>query len=118
MNEYDSSRMADLLEATHGLEETEDANEADVLLLNTCSIREKAQEKANRELEQKVRERTVEINTQKEELHLIAENLEDKNRYLINGLNYAGLFLIKNEQQAEWLNFYGAMRLLLECGEH
>ncbi|PCJ29254.1 MAG: tRNA (N6-isopentenyl adenosine(37)-C2)-methylthiotransferase MiaB [Moraxellaceae bacterium] len=50
MNEYDSSRMADLLEATHGLEETEDANEADVLLLNTCSIREKAQEKVFHQL--------------------------------------------------------------------
>lgn len=50
MNEYDSSRMADLLETTHGLEETDDANEADVLLLNTCSIREKAQEKVFHQL--------------------------------------------------------------------
>ena len=45
MNEYDSSNMADLLLATHGLELTENPEEADVLLLNTCSIREKAQEK-------------------------------------------------------------------------
>lgn len=45
MNEYDSSRMADLLRASHGLEMTERPEEADVLLLNTCSIREKAQEK-------------------------------------------------------------------------
>lgn len=45
MNEYDSSKMADLLKSTHGLELTENAEEADVLLLNTCSIREKAQEK-------------------------------------------------------------------------
>ena len=45
MNEYDSSKMADLLLATHGLELTENPEEADVLLLNTCSIREKAQEK-------------------------------------------------------------------------
>ena len=45
MNEYDSSKMADLLLATHGLELTENTEEADVLLLNTCSIREKAQEK-------------------------------------------------------------------------
>ncbi len=50
MNEYDSSRMADLLETTHGLEETDDASEADVLLLNTCSIREKAQEKVFHQL--------------------------------------------------------------------
>ena len=50
MNEYDSSRMADLLEATHGLVETDDASEADVLLLNTCSIREKAQEKVFHQL--------------------------------------------------------------------
>ena len=45
MNEYDSSKMADLLNSTHGFEWTENAEEADVLLLNTCSIREKAQEK-------------------------------------------------------------------------
>ncbi len=45
MNEYDSARMADVLSATHGLERVERPEEADVLLLNTCSIREKAQEK-------------------------------------------------------------------------
>ena len=45
MNEYDSSKMADLLDATHGYQLTDVAEEADVLLLNTCSIREKAQEK-------------------------------------------------------------------------
>jgi tRNA-2-methylthio-N6-dimethylallyladenosine synthase len=45
MNEYDSSRMADGLRVAEGLELTEDAETADVLLLNTCSIREKAQEK-------------------------------------------------------------------------
>jgi len=45
MNEYDSARMGDLLHATHGLELTAQPEDADVLLLNTCSIREKAQEK-------------------------------------------------------------------------
>ena len=45
MNEYDSSRMADLLHATEGMQLTESPEEADVILLNTCSIREKAQEK-------------------------------------------------------------------------
>jgi tRNA-2-methylthio-N6-dimethylallyladenosine synthase len=45
MNEYDSARMADLLAAAEGLELTDDAGEADVILVNTCSIREKAQEK-------------------------------------------------------------------------
>ncbi len=45
MNEYDSDRMADVLAASHGLEVTADPAEADVLLLNTCSVREKAQEK-------------------------------------------------------------------------
>ncbi len=45
MNEYDSDKMADVLLASHGLERTADAEQADVLLLNTCSIREKAQEK-------------------------------------------------------------------------
>ena len=50
MNEYDSSKMADLLRSTHGLELTEVPEEADVLLLNTCSIREKAQEKVFHQL--------------------------------------------------------------------
>jgi tRNA-2-methylthio-N6-dimethylallyladenosine synthase len=45
MNEYDSARMADVLRASHGLELAARPEEADVLLLNTCSIREKAQEK-------------------------------------------------------------------------
>ncbi len=45
MNEYDSAKIADLLKESHGLELTERAEEADLLLLNTCSIREKAQEK-------------------------------------------------------------------------
>ena len=45
MNEYDSARMADVLKASHGLELTQDESEADVILINTCSIREKAQEK-------------------------------------------------------------------------
>jgi tRNA-2-methylthio-N6-dimethylallyladenosine synthase len=50
MNEYDSSRMADALAASHSLEVTQDPLQADVLLLNTCSIREKAQEKVFSEL--------------------------------------------------------------------
>lgn len=50
MNEYDSSKMADLLESTHGLTLTDNADEADILLLNTCSIREKAQEKVFHQL--------------------------------------------------------------------
>ncbi|MEW8014064.1 MAG: tRNA (N6-isopentenyl adenosine(37)-C2)-methylthiotransferase MiaB [Candidatus Sedimenticola endophacoides] len=45
MNEYDSAKMLDLLRASHGLELTDRPEIADVLLLNTCSIREKAQEK-------------------------------------------------------------------------
>lgn len=45
MNEYDSARMRDVLAASHGLTETDDPAEASVILLNTCSIREKAQEK-------------------------------------------------------------------------
>jgi len=45
MNEYDSARMADVLRAGAGLEPTQDPNDADVLLVNTCSVREKAQEK-------------------------------------------------------------------------
>jgi len=50
MNEYDSSRMADLLGDSHEMELTENEAEADVLLLNTCSIREKAQEKVFHQL--------------------------------------------------------------------
>jgi len=45
MNEYDSAKMADVLRVSHGLEVTDNPEQADVLLLNTCSIREKAQEK-------------------------------------------------------------------------
>lgn len=45
MNEYDSDKMRDVLQASHGFELIDDPNQADMLLLNTCSIREKAQEK-------------------------------------------------------------------------
>ena len=45
MNEYDSDKMRDVLQASHGFELIDDPKLADVLLLNTCSIREKAQEK-------------------------------------------------------------------------
>ena len=45
MNEYDSAKMADVLAASHGLELTTSEIDADVILINTCSIREKAQEK-------------------------------------------------------------------------
>ncbi len=45
MNEYDSSRMADLLHADNGMTQTDNLDEADVILLNTCSVREKAEEK-------------------------------------------------------------------------
>ena len=45
MNEYDSDKMADVLAATEGFEKTADPAEADLILFNTCSVREKAQEK-------------------------------------------------------------------------
>lgn len=45
MNEYDTQKMADVLKASHGLELTDTDTDADVLLLNTCSVRERAQEK-------------------------------------------------------------------------
>ena len=45
MNEYDSAKMADVLHASQGMSHTDVIEEADVILLNTCSIREKAQEK-------------------------------------------------------------------------
>lgn len=50
MNEYDSARMRDLLGESHEMVPTDDPSEADVLLLNTCSIREKAQEKVFHQL--------------------------------------------------------------------
>ena len=45
MNEYDSARMVDVLRESCGYEPTDVAEDADLLLLNTCSVREKAQEK-------------------------------------------------------------------------
>ncbi len=50
MNEYDSAKMLDVLNARYGTELTDDIDQADILLLNTCSIREKAQEKVFSEL--------------------------------------------------------------------
>jgi tRNA-2-methylthio-N6-dimethylallyladenosine synthase len=44
MNEYDSDRIADLLRQSEGLERTPDAEDADLIVFNTCSVREKAQE--------------------------------------------------------------------------
>ncbi|MCA1768019.1 MAG: tRNA (N6-isopentenyl adenosine(37)-C2)-methylthiotransferase MiaB [Idiomarina sp.] len=50
MNEYDSTKMAELLHSTHGYDVAEQAEDADLILLNTCSIREKAQEKVFHQL--------------------------------------------------------------------
>jgi len=50
MNEYDSEKMADVLNASHGYELTDRVEDAELLLVNTCSIREKAQEKVFSEL--------------------------------------------------------------------
>jgi tRNA-2-methylthio-N6-dimethylallyladenosine synthase len=52
MNEYDSAKMLDVLAASHEMQATDDPEQADVLLLNTCSIREKAQEKVFSQLGQ------------------------------------------------------------------
>jgi len=63
MNEYDSAKMLDVLAAAQGLEPAQSAEEADVLLLNTCSIREKAQEKVFSQLGQwrELKERRPEV---------------------------------------------------------
>ncbi len=50
MNEYDSAKMADVLARSHGYERTQVPEDADLLLINTCSVREKAQEKVFSEL--------------------------------------------------------------------
>ena len=50
MNEYDSGKMADVLQAAQGYEPTNDVEEADLILFNTCSVREKAQEKVFHDL--------------------------------------------------------------------
>ena len=50
MNEYDSDKMADVLHAADGMESTDNPEDADVILLNTCSVREKAQEKVFHQL--------------------------------------------------------------------
>ncbi len=63
MNEYDSEKMADVLAASHDLKLTDEPEEADVILINTCSIREKAQEKVFSQLGQwrRLKERRPEI---------------------------------------------------------
>ena len=48
MNVYDSEKMAAILKKSHGYELTKKADEADLLLVNTCSIREKAEEKVHK----------------------------------------------------------------------
>ncbi len=50
MNEYDSDKMADVLHAAHGMEQTNNPDAADVILFNTCSVRERAQEKVFHDL--------------------------------------------------------------------
>ena len=50
MNEYDSAKMADVLHAAEGLEPTARPDDADVILFNTCSVREKAQERVFHDL--------------------------------------------------------------------
>jgi tRNA-2-methylthio-N6-dimethylallyladenosine synthase len=50
MNEYDSSRMADLMHAAEGMEQTDKPEDADLILLNTCSVREKPQERVFHQL--------------------------------------------------------------------
>lgn len=50
MNEYDSDKMADVLRAERGMEPTDDPNEADVILFNTCSVRDNAQERVFHDL--------------------------------------------------------------------
>ncbi len=50
MNEYDSEKMADVLHAAYGMEATDDPAQADMILFNTCSVREKAQEKVFHDL--------------------------------------------------------------------
>lgn len=50
MNEYDSEKMADVLHAAYGMESTDDPAQADIILFNTCSVREKAQEKVFHDL--------------------------------------------------------------------
>ena len=50
MNEYDSKKMIDVLHAAQGMEQTNNPDEADVILFNTCSVRERAQERVFHDL--------------------------------------------------------------------
>ena len=59
MNEYDSAKMMDVLSADGPVEATKDPKEADILLLNTCSIREKAQEKSQTQAQEREQDRDV-----------------------------------------------------------
>ena len=84
MNEYDSEKMADVLNAAYGMEPTDDPAQADIILFNTCSVREKAQEKVFHDLG-RVR-------------HLKDNNPEDKEKGILTGdrvhLNEAGNKLV------------------------
>ena len=68
MNEYDSDKMADVLRESHGYQLTDKPEDADLLLVNTCSIREKAQEKVFSELGRwrKLKERNPDLKIPRE----------------------------------------------------
>ena len=98
MNEYDSSKMADLLLSTHGLELTEIPEEADVLLLNTCSIREKAQEKVFHQLGRwkELKKNNIYIRRTMANMFPLLEKLHSRLRQSLN-LDYFSLIL-SNDQ--------------------
>ena len=101
MNEYDSARMADVLHADEGMELTPNAEEADVILINTCSIRDNA--------EQRVRKRLAEFKSQKK--NNPKNSQKTQTTFLVAQRNFAAVFgidIIGNR-----LLFKGKSRFLL-----
>ena len=72
-SEYDSTKMASLLERSHGLQRVSSPDEAQVLLMNTCSVREKAQEKLFSESSLKRAEHTTKMTVQTTGISIIPE---------------------------------------------
>ena len=91
MNEYDSDKMADVLAQSEGLEQTADPEQADVILFNTCSVREKAQERVFHDLG-----RVRELKAAKPDVLILASHIPD-------GIAFRQAMLSRSSLVGTWL---------------